>query len=170
MRLPSVAEPQRICTRFWPRFKTRNSGLWFWTEFGRVLKEGMIEDTANRETIAKLLRFASTASTDATQDVSLEGYVARMKEGQDKIYYMIADSYAAAANSFEQAVVLLPHDAINHTNFGISLAGIGDYKRAVDEARRAHELAPENPEIQRFLDALPVTGAEQRIRCKRGRR
>jgi len=68
--------------------------------------------------------------------------------------YMQTDQFAAAANSFEQAVLLLPHDAINHTNFGISLAGIGDYKRAEAEARRAHELAPENPEIQRFLDAL----------------
>ena len=68
--------------------------------------------------------------------------------------YMQTDQFAAAANSFEQAVVLLPHDAINHTNFGISLAGIGDYKRAEHEARRAHELAPDNLEIQRFLDAL----------------
>jgi molecular chaperone HtpG len=93
----------------------------FWTEFGRVLKEGMIEDTANRETIAKLLRFASTASTDATQDVSLEAYVARMKEGQDKIYYLIADSYAAAKNSplleiFKKkgVEVLLLSDPIDH--------------------------------------------------------
>lgn len=68
--------------------------------------------------------------------------------------YMQTDQYAAAVNCFEQAVALLPHDAINHTNFGISLAGIGDYKRAVEEARRAHELEPGNPEIQRFLDAL----------------
>jgi molecular chaperone HtpG len=93
----------------------------FWTEFGRVLKEGMIEDAANRETIAKLLRFASTASTDATQDVSLEAYVARMKEGQDKIYYLIADSYAAAKNSplleiFKKkgVEVLLLSDPIDH--------------------------------------------------------
>src|SRR6266567_3467910 len=71
----------------------------FWSEFGRVLKEGMVEDAANRETIAKLLRFTSTASADATQDISLEAYIARMKEGQDKIYYLIADSYAAAKDS-----------------------------------------------------------------------
>jgi molecular chaperone HtpG len=93
----------------------------FWTEFGRVLKEGMIEDAANREIIAKLLRFASTASTDATQDISLEAYVARMKEGQDKIYYLIADSYAAAKNSplleiFKKkgVEVLLLSDPIDH--------------------------------------------------------
>jgi len=71
----------------------------FWKEFGRVLKEGLAEDPGNRETIAKLLRFASTTSTSATQDVSLETYVARMKEGQDKIYYNIADSYDAAKDS-----------------------------------------------------------------------
>lgn len=71
----------------------------FWKEFGRVLKEGLAEDRGNRETIAKLLRFASTASSSEVQDVSLENYVARMKEGQDKIYYSIADSYAAAKDS-----------------------------------------------------------------------
>jgi molecular chaperone HtpG len=71
----------------------------FWKEFGRVLKEGLAEDPGNRETIAKLLRFASTASSSEAQDVSLEHYVARMKEGQDKIYYSIADSYAAAKDS-----------------------------------------------------------------------
>ncbi len=71
----------------------------FWKEFGRVLKEGLAEDPGNRETIAKLLRFASTTSASATQDVSLETYVARMKEGQDKIYYNIADSYDAAKDS-----------------------------------------------------------------------
>ncbi len=71
----------------------------FWKEFGRVFKEGLAEDPANRETIANLLRFASTASSSETQDISLETYVARMKEGQDKIYYSIADSYAAAKDS-----------------------------------------------------------------------
>jgi molecular chaperone HtpG len=71
----------------------------FWQEFGRVLKEGLLEDHTNRETIAKLLRFASTHAASETQDVSLEEYVARMKEGQDKIYYITADSYEAAKNS-----------------------------------------------------------------------
>jgi molecular chaperone HtpG len=71
----------------------------FWKEFGRVLKEGLAEDPGNRETIAKLLRFASTASSSEAQDVSLEHYAARMKEGQDKIYFSIADSYAAAKDS-----------------------------------------------------------------------
>ena len=71
----------------------------FWKEFGRAFKEGLAEDPGNRETIARLLRFASTASANETQDISLETYVARMKEGQDKIYYNIADSYDAAKNS-----------------------------------------------------------------------
>jgi molecular chaperone HtpG len=71
----------------------------FWKEFGRAFKEGLAEDPANRETIAKLLRFSSTASANEKQDISLETYVARMKEGQDKIYFNIADSYDAAKNS-----------------------------------------------------------------------
>ena len=71
----------------------------FWTEFGQVLKEGIGEDFANKERLAKLLRFASTHNDSDVQDVSLEAYVGRMKEGQDKIYYVTADSYAAARNS-----------------------------------------------------------------------
>lgn len=71
----------------------------FWNEFGQVLKEGPAEDIANKEQIAKLLRFASTHNDDSTQSVSFPDYVERMKEGQDKIYYLAADSYAAAANN-----------------------------------------------------------------------
>lgn len=71
----------------------------FWTEFGAVMKEGPIEDHANKERIAKLLRFASTFNDSDKQSVSLEDYVSRMKEGQEKIYYVTADSYAAAKNS-----------------------------------------------------------------------
>jgi len=71
----------------------------FWKQFGLVLKEGPAEDHANQETIAKLLRFASTHTDSSEQTVSLEEYVARMKEGQEKIYYITADSYAAAKSS-----------------------------------------------------------------------
>ena len=71
----------------------------FWEQFGQVLKEGMGEDFANRERLAKLLRFASTHNDSGVQNVSLAEYVSRMKEGQEKIYYVTADSYAAAANS-----------------------------------------------------------------------
>ena len=71
----------------------------FWKEFGQVLKEGVGEDTTNKERIAKLLRFASTANESDAQTVSFGDYVGRMKEGQDKIYYVAADSYTAAKNS-----------------------------------------------------------------------
>jgi molecular chaperone HtpG len=71
----------------------------FWSEFGRVLKEGPAEDFANRERIAKLLRFASTHADTEEQTVSLADYVARMKEGQDKVYYVTAESFTAAKHS-----------------------------------------------------------------------
>ncbi|MBL8471033.1 MAG: molecular chaperone HtpG [Rhodocyclaceae bacterium] len=71
----------------------------FWGEFGRVLKEGVGEDSANRERIAKLLRFASTHAESDAQTATLADYVGRMKEGQDKIYYVTAESFAAAKNS-----------------------------------------------------------------------
>ncbi len=71
----------------------------FWDEFGQVLKEGVAEDFTNREAVMKLLRFTSTASEEETQRVALEDYVGRMQEDQNSIYYLIADSLAAARNS-----------------------------------------------------------------------
>ncbi|MGG2143023.1 molecular chaperone HtpG [Symbiopectobacterium sp. RP] len=71
----------------------------FWLQFGLVLKEGPAEDGGNREAIAKLLRFASTHGDSSAPTVSLEEYVSRMVEGQEKIYYITADSYAAAKSS-----------------------------------------------------------------------
>lgn len=71
----------------------------FWSQFGPVIKEGPIEDHANKERVAKLLRFASTHADTDKQDVTLEAYVSRMKEGQDKIYYVTADTFSAAKNS-----------------------------------------------------------------------
>lgn len=71
----------------------------FWKEFGRALKEGIPEDPTNKETIAKLLRFSSTLTSSETQDVSLQDYVGRMKEGQEKIYYLTAETFAAAKES-----------------------------------------------------------------------
>ncbi|WP_118859177.1 molecular chaperone HtpG [Haemophilus haemolyticus] len=73
--------------------------LQFWKEFGLVLKEGPAEDFANKETVAKLLRFTSTHNDSSEQTVSLEDYISRMKEGQKAIYYITADSYVAAKNS-----------------------------------------------------------------------
>jgi molecular chaperone HtpG len=71
----------------------------FWSEFGQVLKEGIGEDFTNKDRIAKLLRFASTHNDTDEQTVSFEDYVGRMKEGQDKIYYVTAESFTAAKNS-----------------------------------------------------------------------
>ncbi|SNR76223.1 molecular chaperone HtpG [Methylobacillus rhizosphaerae] len=71
----------------------------FWKEFGRVLKEGPGEDFSNKDKIAGLLRFASTHADDADQIVSFKDYISRMKDGQDAIYYITADSFAAAQHS-----------------------------------------------------------------------
>ena len=92
----------------------------FWEEFGRVVKEGISEDPTNRERIAGLLRFASTRAETAGQTVALADYVARMPEGQEAIYYITADSLAAARNSPHLEIfrkkgieVLLLHDRID---------------------------------------------------------
>jgi len=71
----------------------------FWGEFGRVLKEGVGEDFANRDKVASLLRFASTHADNAEETVGLADYVGRMKEGQDKIYFVTAETFNAAKNS-----------------------------------------------------------------------
>ncbi|MCK5876410.1 MAG: molecular chaperone HtpG [Candidatus Marithrix sp.] len=70
-----------------------------WTQFGKVLKEGVIDDTGNKERIAKLLRFSTTHDNNSTQAVSLEDYVGRMQDGQEQIYYITAENFAAAKNS-----------------------------------------------------------------------
>jgi molecular chaperone HtpG len=92
----------------------------FWKEFGVVFKEGVGEDDANRERIAKLLRFASSRKDTESQDVSLAEYVAGMKPGQEAIYYVTAETYAAARNSPHLEVfrkkgveVLLLHDRVD---------------------------------------------------------
>ena len=91
-----------------------------WTQFGRVLKEGAVEDTTNRDRIAKLLRYSSTQRETEEQMVSLSDYVSRMKEGQTAIYYITADGFAAAKNSPHLEIfrklgveVLLMHDRID---------------------------------------------------------
>lgn len=71
----------------------------FWKNFGQVLKEGPAEDSSNKEKVCELLRFASTETGTAEQVVSLDQYIERMKEGQDKIYYIVAENHNAAANS-----------------------------------------------------------------------
>ena len=71
----------------------------FWSEFGQVMKEGPAEDQNNKEKVANLLRFATTQGDSEVQDQSLQDYIARMKEGQDKIYYVAANNYSTAKNS-----------------------------------------------------------------------
>ncbi|PIE39386.1 MAG: molecular chaperone HtpG [Gammaproteobacteria bacterium] len=71
----------------------------FWAEFGQVLKEGPAEDMGNKEAIAKLLRFSTTHTDAEKQDQSLQDYVSRMQEGQDKIYYVVAENHATAKHS-----------------------------------------------------------------------
>ena len=71
----------------------------FWDEFGQVLKEGVIEDSASKEKLAGLLRFASTHTSEDTQDQSLQDYVSRMQDGQDKVYYILSESHATAVAS-----------------------------------------------------------------------
>lgn len=92
----------------------------FWREFGRVFKEGVGEDAANRERIARLLRFSSTHTDSPEQTVALADYVARMKPGQERIYYLTADGFAAAKNSPHLEIfrkkgveVLLLHDRVD---------------------------------------------------------
>ncbi len=92
----------------------------FWSTFGNVLKEGTAEDASNRDTLAKLLRFASTHNDGAAQTVSLADYVSRLKGGQEHIYYLTADSYASAAASPHLEMfrdkgleVLLLHDRVD---------------------------------------------------------
>ncbi len=92
----------------------------FWQEFGQTLKEGVIEDKQNTEKLMKLLRFATTKSDSSKQDQSLDDYVSRMADGQDKIYYIVGDAYETAKSSphLEQLrekglEVLLLHDRID---------------------------------------------------------
>ena len=108
----------------------------FWTEFGRVLKEGPAEDLANREAIARLLRFATTHTGEEEQGVSLDDYIGRMPEGQDKIYYIAADSHSAAKNS--------PHLEIFRKK-GIEVLLLSD---RVDEWLTSHLMEYEDKKLQ----------------------
>ena len=117
----------------------------FWAEFGQVLKEGLVEDSANKDKLAKLLRFASTHSGTDAQDQSLEDYISRAKDDQDKVYFILAENYATAIASphLEQLrergiEVLLLTDRIDPW----VVEGIGEYegKTLVDIGRSALDL------------------------------
>ncbi len=154
----------------------------FYAEFGAVLKEGLGEDFANRERLAKLLRFASTSS-DAVK-VSLADYKARMKEGQDAIYYITADTLAAAKNSPQLEVfkkkgieVLLMTDRVDewalsflHDFDGTPLQSVA--KGAVDlgklqddEEKKAAEAAAETfkPVLDKLKEALKDKAQDVRV-------
>jgi molecular chaperone HtpG len=155
----------------------------FWKEFGQVLKEGLGEDFANRERIAKLLRFASTHTDSAEQTVSLAEYVARMKPEQTKIYYVSADTWQAAKNSPHLEVfrkkgveVLLLSDRVDEwalsyfTEFdGKPLASVarGDLDLAAfdDEEKKAHEQLGETmkPLVEKMKEALKDKAKDVRL-------
>lgn len=97
----------------------------FWKEFGDTLKEGVVEDHNNRDAVLKLLRFASTENNDATENVSLDDYISRFGDKQDKIYYITGESYEAVKNSphlelfkKEGVEVLLMHSRIDEWMMG----------------------------------------------------
>ncbi|MCP1065899.1 molecular chaperone HtpG [Serratia symbiotica] len=126
----------------------------FWQQFGLVLKEGPAEDNSNQEAIAKLLRFASTHSDSSAQTVLLEEYVSRMVEGQEKIYYITADSYAAAKSSPHLELfrkkgieVLLLSDRIDEWMMSYLTEFDGKLFQSVSKADEAlDKLADENEE------------------------
>lgn len=148
----------------------------FWSEFGQVLKEGAGEDQANQERIAKLMRFASTHSGDQAQTVSFADYVARMKEGQDKIYYVTADTFAAASNSPHLEIfrkkgieVLLLSDRVDEwmlsylrefdgkslvsvAKGGLDLAELADEEEKKHQAEVAEDFKPLVERLQKTLE------------------
>lgn len=107
------------------RKKDKDNYAKFWKEFGQALKEGPAEDFANREKIAKLFQFTTTESKSDEQDQSLDDYVSRMKEGQEKIYYLVGESLKASRNSPHLEIfnkkgieVILMHDRIDEWLMG----------------------------------------------------
>ncbi|CUJ38255.1 molecular chaperone HtpG [Achromobacter sp. 2789STDY5608621] len=148
----------------------------FWSEFGQVLKEGAGEDHANLERIAKLMRFASTHTGDQAQTVSFADYVARMKEGQDKIYYVTADTFAAASNSPHLEIfrkkgieVLLLSDRVDEwmlsylrefdgkslvsvAKGGLDLAELADEEEKKHQAEVAEDFKPLVERLQKTLE------------------
>jgi molecular chaperone HtpG len=150
----------------------------FWKEFGAVLKEGIVEDFGNRDRIAPLLRFASTKGEGARQDVDLAGYVERMPEGQEAIYYITAENHRAAANSPHLEVfrkkgieVLLMSDRVDEWMMAyfnefdgkpfksvakgdIDLGGIGAVQPDSEEAAGADASALDDDLLKKVSEAL----------------
>jgi molecular chaperone HtpG len=147
----------------------------FWQQFGKVLKEGVIEDMPNHEQIARFLRFASTHADEEKQDVSLADYVGRMKEDQEKIYYLTAESFTAAQNSAHLEIfrqkgieVLLLSDRIDEwlvmhlpefekkplQSVTQGALDLGELETQEDKAQREEAAAKHKDFIERMKKAL----------------
>jgi molecular chaperone HtpG len=156
----------------------------FWTLFGKVLKEGFAEDHANRDKLAKLVRFASTQGGTDAQDVALADYVGRMKDGQKAIYYVTAETHAAAANSPHLEIfrkkgieVLLLSDRIDEwvvtgldefdgkplRSVAKGALDLGDLADAEEKAREEKETDAFRPLTQRIAVALGERVKEVRV-------
>lgn len=156
----------------------------FWKNFGQVIKEGPAEDQSNKEKIADLMRFASTHSGNAEQSVSLRDYISRMKEGQDKVYYLVAENYATAIGSPHLEIfkkkgieVLLMLDRIDEWMLGylsefdskhlqtISKGTLDLGKLAGEEEKKEQEkLQEESKDLtSRFKEALGEKVQEVRV-------
>lgn len=152
----------------------------FWSTFGAVIKEGLGEDFSNKEKIAKLLRFSTTHTGESKQDQSLDDYVSRMKEGQDKIFYIFAENHKTAAHSphleffkKEGIEVLLLSDRIDDWAMmqlaeydGKKLQDVakGDLTEASDDAKKAQESLNQESEglVERMQSCLSDHVAEVR--------
>jgi len=146
--------------------KEKDKYAGFWKEFGRVLKEGVGEDPPNRDDIAKLLRFASTHTGTEAEDVSLADYLGRMKEGQDRIYYVTAETFLTAKGSPHLEIfrkrgveVLLLSDRVdewlvaNLREFeGKPLASVARGELGLDKIKG--EDATKDHEVGRYKDLL----------------
>lgn len=150
----------------------------FWGEFGQVLKEGVIDDAANRDDIAKLLRFVSTTCDGDEPSVSLEDYIGRMKEGQEDIYYITADNLATARNSPHLEIfaakgieVLLLTDSVDEwvvthlpdfsekklrsvAKGDVDLDPVADADEVENESEDGETVVPEAGEMQPLVDGI----------------
>jgi molecular chaperone HtpG len=156
----------------------------FWKTFGSVMKEGFVDDMGNRDRLARLARFASTKSGTDAQDVSLAEYVARMKEGQQAIYYVTGDTYATAANSphleffrKKDVEVLILYDRIDEWVAGTvtefedkplrSVAkgalDLGELADAEEKKAQEEEAAALKPLVERLKTALGDKVKEVRV-------
>ncbi len=156
----------------------------FWKEFGRVLKEGPAEDASNKEKIAKLFRYASTHNDSDIEDVSLDDYISRMKEGQEKLYYITGDSYAAVKNSPHLELfkkkgieVILMHDRVDEwmmsylseydgksfVNIAKGELDLGDLEDKEDK-KKAEKAAKDNEKLlKQMTDSLGDKVKEVRV-------